>query len=107
MKKAEFIVVLSTGLATNRGSYGVGQPYPCETEDEAERMVLAGQATWQQVDRVSTQEHDRVKLAYDDLLIELTQLKADKLAADKRVENLSKELAAHAKKSKPATPRAK
>lgn len=135
MKKELFMVILATGIATNRGSYGVGQAYPCENEDEAERMVLAGQATWPQVERVAKEEHDALKALHDGLVIqleaanlallekpeaspeaqaktieltaELEKTHAEKLDAEKRVEASNKELAAVNKKLKAALAKAK
>jgi len=126
MSKEQIFVVLATCLATNRGSFGIGDKYPCNSEDEAERMVLAGQATGPQIETVSKEDFEALQLSNDsltnqlaeanqkltekaalspetekqitDLTAALSTTNQEKSELEKRVEALSKELAATNKK---------
>jgi len=133
--KKDITVILLTGLATNRGSFGVGDPFPCENEKEAERMVDAGQAKWPKVEAVSNEEFDKLKQSnatltselelankklsdggnvpsdaekqIADLTAELAKVNGEKSEFEKKVETLGKELAAANKKVKAAEAKAK
>lgn len=71
MSKKQILVVLATCLATNRGSFGVGDNYPCETKEEAQRMVDAGQAKHPNTENVSAEDFNALQLINEGLTNEL------------------------------------
>lgn len=71
MSKTQFFVVLSTCLATNLGSYGVGDSFPCESQEEADRMVDAGQAKHPVTEQESQDDLNALQLTNNDLTVQL------------------------------------
>jgi chromosome segregation ATPase len=71
MSEKQILVVLTTCLATGLGSFGVGDSFPCQSKEEADRMVEAGQATHPCTEHVSKAEFNALQLVNKGLLTEL------------------------------------
>jgi len=71
MSEKQILVVLTTCLATGLGSFGVGDSFPCKSEDEAKRMVDAGQATYPSTEHVSQAEFNALQLVNQGLVTDL------------------------------------
>ena len=98
------IVILKTSLVGPRSSYGPGEPYQAASEEDAKRMVEAGQAEWPKEDQTAALEKAREGEAQ--AKAEAAAAKDGEAKAKAEAEQLRAELeklkAAPAKKSAPA-----
>ncbi len=113
MSEKQIYVVLSTCLATNRGSFGVGDSYPCKSVEEAQRMIDAKQAKTIVNDSPTDSDGNDIALANEALTSELESLKvqtqkrineltAENSTLEKSLQDASKELINANKKLKAA-----